>query len=155
MEIRLAKPKDLPVVVDILNKATQKLTLLGVPQWKYPWDAEFIAREIEQGVQYFATKKGRPVAVFAVKPVCMSEWTKTTQTVFYLYRLAVYPNKQGSGIGKAVCKKLIACAKKQNTHIYLDCYAGSAVLRKFYESAGFSYLGDFPEENYFISVFFA
>jgi hypothetical protein len=37
--------------------------------------------------------------------------------------------------------------------LYLDCWAGNKKLRNFYSNAGFDFIGDFPEEDYMISVF--
>jgi hypothetical protein len=40
-----------------------------------------------------------------------------------------------------------------NKTLYLDCWAGNEKLKEFYFNNGFEYVGDFPEEDYFISVF--
>jgi RimJ/RimL family protein N-acetyltransferase len=38
--------------------------------------------------------------------------------------------------------------------ILLDCWAGNEKLRAFYEKSGFKLLGEFPENDYEIAVFY-
>ena len=45
------------------------------------------------------------------------------------------------------------CENPLNITIYFDCWAGNNFLRKFYTEVGFEYMGDFPEEDYFVSAF--
>jgi len=68
----------------------------------------------------------------------------------YLYQIAILPEYQGKGIGKQITTFAQGLA---DLAVYLDCWAGNEKLKKFYTETGFKYLGDFPEEDYFISIF--
>ena len=47
----------------------------------------------------------------------------------------------------------LTLSKKLELLLYLDCWAGNDKLKNFYLNNGFKHVGDFPEEDYFISVF--
>ncbi|WP_088012228.1 GNAT family N-acetyltransferase [Gottfriedia acidiceleris] len=41
----------------------------------------------------------------------------------------------------------------ERVSIYLDCWAGNDKLKQFYQNYGLKQLGDFPENDYYISIF--
>lgn len=153
MEIMLATEKEEGLVLSILNAATQKLLWKNIKQWEYPWDAQLIRNDIKQGHQYIAWKQDNAVAVFSLAPLHNNPWAEAKDEDMYFYRFAVAPHAQGTGVGAAICKCLFACLDDSHQILYLDCWAGNDTLRCFYTHAGFEYLGDFPEDNYQISVF--
>jgi RimJ/RimL family protein N-acetyltransferase len=71
----------------------------------------------------------------------------------YLYRIAILPEYQGKSIGKEIINHACKYSENVNKSLYLDCFAGNEKLRSFYLKSGFDYCGDFPEEDYSISVF--
>ncbi len=49
---------------------------------------------------------------------------------------------------------LIRESENLNTNnLYLDCWAGNKKLRNFYLESGFIYMGDYPEDDYYISIY--
>lgn len=81
------------------------------------------------------------VASFCIKPY------KTNAA--YAYRIAVHPDYQGTGIGKAIC----AWLKSYEQPVYLDCWNGNEKLKSFYKENGGHRIGVFPEADYEICVF--
>lgn len=59
------------------------------------------------------------VASFCIKPY------KTN--AMYAYRIAMHPDYQGTGIGKAICTWL----KSYEQPVYLDCWNGNEYYRAF------------------------
>lgn len=154
MEIKLAVLEDLDGILGILNAATKKLLDLKVDQWKYPWEAALIEEDIRERLQYTVKDGDRIIAVFSIKDLISNPWEpENCAEQCYLYRIAVHPDAQGTGVGEAVCNWAKAYAVSRRKSVYLDCWAGNEKLKAFYIKAGFEKLGDFPEENYQISVF--
>jgi GNAT superfamily N-acetyltransferase len=71
----------------------------------------------------------------------------------YLHALMIEPTKQGNGLGLVFLEGVLRLMDGQKGTILLDCWAGNAKLRKFYEGAGFTHHGNFLEEDYEISVY--
>ena len=74
--------------------------------------------------------------------------------VWFLYGLVVGPHWQGQGWGQ----KLLNGIRAQNylassAVLTLDCWAGNSKLRRFYADAGFTLLGEFPENDYWVAAF--
>jgi RimJ/RimL family protein N-acetyltransferase len=63
------------------------------------------------------------------------------------------PEIQGNSLGRDIIDYACKYAERNYTAIYLDCYSGNKKLREFYLKSGLDYVGDFPEEDYFVSVF--
>lgn len=71
----------------------------------------------------------------------------------YLYRIAILPEYQGKGLGLGIVEFSLDYSKNMGKSLYLDCWAGNKKLRSFYSNTGFDFIGNAPEEDYFISVF--
>jgi ribosomal protein S18 acetylase RimI-like enzyme len=71
----------------------------------------------------------------------------------YLYRVALLPEYQGKNIGLKVTNYACQISRDLKKILYLDCWAGNVNLKNFYLKAGFDFCGDFPEEDYMLSVF--
>jgi ribosomal protein S18 acetylase RimI-like enzyme len=146
--------QDIDALLDILNRAADKLLAKGIQQWVSPWQAESIRRAIESGEQFLATDAGQVVAVFKLSVESSNPAVEAAQPGnLYLSQLAVDPEKQNQGVGKRVMKQILQDAAALGKTLYLDCWAGNHTLKTFYHSCGLESLGDFPEEDYFITVF--
>jgi len=72
----------------------------------------------------------------------------------YLHKLMVDPDHRGRALGRMLLdgvRSLIT--DHEPALIVLDCWAGAARLRRFYERCGFALHGVFPEDDYEITVF--
>ncbi|MGV2941336.1 GNAT family N-acetyltransferase [Mesobacillus sp. LC4] len=65
----------------------------------------------------------------------------------------MHPEYQGKGYGSVITSWSCQYARQLVEELYLDCWAGNEKLKNFYSENGFEYVGDFPEEDYYISVF--
>ena len=152
ISISKATEKDLNDILDILNRATQKLLAKGVMQWEYPWDENVIAEDISNGLFYIANNDENTVGCFGLKSF-ENNMFNGDNSGMYFYHLAVHPDHSGKNYSVEMCDFVQAFAKENNITVYFDCWAGNDFLKKFYTDAGFEYMGDFPEEDYFVSVF--
>ena len=154
MEIGIAATSELEGILEVLNAATKKLLDKKVEQWKYPWETVPIEADIREKLQYSVKSGNRTIAVFSVKDISCNPWEpEGCDNQCYLYRIAVHPDVQGTGVGEAIWAWVKAYAEHENKTVYLDCWAGNEKLKAFYSKAGFTHLGEFPEEDYQISVF--
>lgn len=152
MNIYLANEKDTTAILSILNEVTTHLHSKNIMQWEYPWQSVAIETDIKSQYQYIVKDKDNIAAVFSLKPMPDNLWN-LDETGLYLYRIAVLPDYQGQKIGQFLCNYVKDYVKENGKRVYLDCWAGNEKLKNFYRAAGFRYLGDFSEEDYFISVF--
>lgn len=154
IQIRPALAQESDAVLDILNRAKDKLLAKGIQQWTSPWKADTIRQSIESGEQFVAIQNGQAVAVFKLSSQSSNRLVEATQPGnLYLIQLAVDPGKQNQGIGKGVIEQILQFAAEHGKTLYLDCWAGNHKLKAFYRGCGLESLGDFPEEDYFITVF--
>ena len=153
MEIRLANLEDCQQVVSVLNEVTIHLSRKGIEQWNYPWDSSIIQTQIKSNCSYVLLKDGVVIGTFCIS--CIDHINDVTVPLHskYLSQIAISPAYQGQNYGKQITDFACALAKNNNKTLYLDCWAGNDKLRDFYERNGFEYVGDFPEEDYYISIF--
>jgi GNAT superfamily N-acetyltransferase len=152
--LRPAGLHDCEALLGILNGATDKLLAKGIQQWTYPWEAEPLQQAIESGEQFLAIESGKVIAVFKLSRQSSNPVVEAAQPgTLYLSQLAVEPKKQSQGVGSRVMTQILLYAADLGKTLYLDCWSGNHKLKAFYQSCGLESLGDFPEEDYFITVF--
>lgn len=153
VEIKLAEINNLDNIVELLNKVTLHLHEKGINQWVYPWNRREIEGDIEKGYTYVLVIDNLVAATFSLKDIENIEALLVEPNSKYLYRIAILPEYQGKKLGVEIVN--FACDYLRNLRrvLYLDCFAGNKKLRDFYSKSGFNFMGDFPEEDYMISVF--
>lgn len=74
---------------------------------------------------------------------------------WYLHALMLEPEEQGRELGKGFIEGVLGSMRVagRSGTVVLDCWAGNAKLRRFYQGIGFRHHGDFPENDYYISVY--
>ena len=152
-QIRLAELSDLEDIVDLLNKVTLDLHQKGINQWDSPWDAEEIEEEIRDSQVYVLTVEDSIIGTFSIKIIDEFAPLEVEPESRYLYRIVVLPDYQGKGLGLEIVNYACRYVDELGKRLYLDCWAGNQKLRNFYSQAGFEFVGEFPEEDYLISVF--
>jgi len=153
-EIRLADKNDTLTIVDILNKVTLNLQEKNINQWVYPWEYEKLNTEMENGNIYVLAVGQMIIGTFFLKDIGSNIISHANQlNNMYLYRIAILPEYQGKNIGLKIINFACEESRKSRKILYLDCWAGNEKLKSFYSKAGLHFCGDFPEENYMISVF--
>lgn len=153
MVIRLATLDDKGIVLDILNKVTLDLHGKGIQQWEYPWDADKLVSEIKKNYVYVLLKDENIIGTFCIKEIDELSEFKIDSRSNYLSQIAILPYYQGNKLGSVITNFACAYVKEGSKTLYLDCWAGNQKLKDFYLNNGFTYEGDFPEDDYFISIF--
>lgn len=154
--IQKAAPADLSAILRLLNETAAGLHRRGIRQWETPWDPEEIRAEIAGGRVWSAWDGGALAGTFSLRPLETASWLPGDAEPggqWYLYRVALHPSRQGRGEGQTLVRFACSLAQEAKKNLYLDCWAGSGALRRFYTSAGFDTIGIFPEEDYEIAVF--
>lgn len=152
--LRPACSHEAGVIADLLNQATLKLLAKGIPQWRYPCDVRALQNAVENGEQIAFTHQDRVVATARLSSSSSNPAIEAAHPGnLYLSQLAVLADFQNQNIGKQALKLLIDHAKALGKTLYLDCWAGNTRLKQFYAESGLMLLGDFPEEDYFVTVF--
>jgi GNAT superfamily N-acetyltransferase len=153
MEIRLATLNDQQQVLSVLNKVTLGLQKKGINQWDYPWHVDKIVSEIKNNHTYVLLMGKEIVGTFCIKDIdFLSQLTINSKSI-YLSQIAILPEYQGNNLGLVIIEFACSFAIEVNKTIYLDCWAGNDKLKDFYLNTDFKYQGDFPEDDYFISIF--
>jgi GNAT superfamily N-acetyltransferase len=153
MEIRRAGNKDLDQVVEILNKVAENLQQKGIYQWAYPWDRNEIEQEIKKDQSFTLLIDEKVIGIFFIGKIDRLSDLIIAPQSNYLNKIAILPEYQGNNFGAAIIEYACCFARQMNKTLYLDCWAGNDKLRAFYSRHGFNYVGDFPEDDYYISVF--
>jgi GNAT superfamily N-acetyltransferase len=148
MEIRLARQEDVEGILSILNAASLDLLEKGINQWEYPWDEKVLVKQL--GFLYVGTVAGKVICTFGIKDV---KDLHVAESGKYLYQIAIHPEYQGKGYGPVITSWACQYSRSLGEELYLDCWAGNQKLKHFYSENGLDYVGDFPEEDYYISVF--
>ncbi len=153
--ISQAKPEDTPGLVGLLNAVTERLHQRAIHQWNDPWKADAIEADIVRNSVFLLWEPERIIGTYSFKTLESNPWrSKNRSQSLYLYRIALHPDYQGKAIGKKLVFHALAMGRRQRMEVWLDCWAGNEKLKQFYRAAGFLHAGDFPEEDYRISVFY-
>jgi ribosomal protein S18 acetylase RimI-like enzyme len=153
-EIRLADKNDAGMIVELLNKVTLNLHQKNINQWTYPWNFEEIEWDIKSENTYVILLDNLIAGTFSIKVMDTEAGVPVFEAnSLYLYRIAILPEYQGKKLGIKVTDYACRVSRDLKKVLYLDCWAGNANLKNFYSKAGFYFCGDFPEEDYMISVF--
>ncbi len=153
-KIRLAEKEDLKPIVELLNNVTLNLLRKNINQWTLPWDSYVIGGDIENGNVYIMTSNEYIIGTFSLRNMSSNLSINISESNnLYLYRIAILPEYQGKDAGCELIDYAVQISRNLGKSLYLDCWAGNEKLKTFYSKAGFNYCGDFPEEDYQISVF--
>ena len=156
LSIQKALLPDAMPIARLLDEVTVQLHQKGILQWEHPWDPDKIGQDILLE-RVWACRDGKElVGTFSLRPLQTALWLDRRAKPdgqWYLYRIALRPSCQGSGLGTELIRFACCLADHAQKDLYLDCWAGNHALRRFYSSANFDTVGIFPEENYQICVF--
>lgn len=153
MRIRLANADDYKKLVYVLNETALDLHNKGINQWDYPWNENEVLNQIKSSFLYTVLVNEQVIGTFGIKDINSLSDCLIQPCSQYLYQIAILPEFQGKGYGQAIIDWAFGYARETKISLYLDCWAGNEKLKCFYQENGFHYEGDFPEEDYYISVF--
>jgi GNAT superfamily N-acetyltransferase len=151
--IRLGEATDLTCIVELYNEVTLDLLAKGINQWKYPWDSSHVKKEIINKKIFVLENNDWIIGAFSISNTSGLEHLQINRNNKYLSKIALLPKFQGKGFGAKILKFAISYANDEGTNLYLDCWAGNSKLQDFYRENGLVHIGDFPENDYYISIF--
>jgi GNAT superfamily N-acetyltransferase len=147
--IKKANNKNAERVLEIYNKVTSELLRKEIHQWEYSWTKNDILSMINN---LYLLNDGEDVIGCFELILLDSNNYMMKQGDLYLGKIAILPEYQGQSLLSRVIDYTKELSIKENRNCYLDCWAGNHKLRKVYEKYAI-YLGDFKEDNYYISIF--
>nr|WP_283164714.1 GNAT family N-acetyltransferase [Lysinibacillus sp. Bpr_S20] len=136
-----------------MNEVTLNLQQKGIHQWEYPWDNIKIKNQIKNNFLYILIVAEEIIGTFCINDIENINEFSLDDKGKYLSQIAILSKFQGKNIGSAITKFACVFANGLDKTLYLDCWAGNEKLKQFYSRNGLEYIGDFPEENYFVSIF--
>ncbi|KAF9109687.1 hypothetical protein BGX27_007338 [Mortierella sp. AM989] len=172
---RQARPEELDIFIDILERAAQWMEANNFNQWipgsfVAPKTRAHIANSISLGNAYFIISPTRSATVSASNPTqdniigtftlnytdpfdemlwkdIVQDWTDAV----YLHRLVVEREYKGLGLGpKALMFAEMEGLKHGKHYLRLDCMADNKLLKAYYrEKAHFKEFDDYPGERLF------
>lgn len=151
--VRKATKDDAKEVFQILRNAASWLNEKNINQWEHLHnDVEIneIMEDIVEDITYIVENKNTDiVAVFNFSPNQnpwdIEMWGKREDKAFYLHRFAVHQEHHHKQIGKRTLEWMINSYQVNNSYIRLDCIGNNPVLNKFYQRAGFQFMGHVGE----------
>ncbi|WEG19260.1 GNAT family N-acetyltransferase (plasmid) [Alkalihalophilus pseudofirmus] len=152
-KIRLARQNDLDRILFILNQTTLDLKQKGINQWHYPWDDNKVLNQVMNDSTYILLLNNEIVGTFCISEIDKINELQVEPLSKYLTQIAILPELQGMNLGKRIINFAGSLVEELNKPLYLDCWAGNKKLKEFYLNNNFVFIGDYPEENYFVSIF--
>jgi GNAT superfamily N-acetyltransferase len=166
IQVRRAFKDDAQWIVDLSFRVQKILTASGSLQEIGPLSLQAVEISTRGGFVYLLEMNGLRVGCVLIEPldgiysntqkIQYIKWgvNYLPNPLWYLQSLMLEPSERGKGLGLIFIDGVLRLIKDQGGTIILDCWAGNSKLRSFYELAGFVHHGEFPENDYEISVYF-
>jgi GNAT superfamily N-acetyltransferase len=149
LEVRRAGRDDVDEIVDVLSEAARWLIARGIRQWPDPFPRERVAALVERGDFYLARLGGATVGTLALMWSDPTFWGERPPDAGYVHALAMRRAWAGRGLGGRLldwAAERVAVAGRE--YLRLDCLAGNAELRRYYERRGFEPRGDVAVDDF-------
>ena len=170
LHVRPALPDDTSSIISLSTRVQTALTASGSLQEIGPLARTVVETSIAGSHGYVLELNGRPIGSVLIDPldgtfvntanIAYVSWgvveNLSPGPFWYLHALMLEPAEQGGGLGRGFMEgvlRLMRVEQGREGVVVLDCWAGNEKLRRFYAEAGFEYYGDFPEDDYQISVY--
>lgn len=140
-----ATPADLPALFALYDEAARWLTAAGIAQWPVPFPVHFLTSAIARGAQFVRRENGEIAAALSLRDSDPKFWGDAGKdgSALYVHRLVVARAHAGNNLGG----DLLAWVERRTAQVgkralRLDCWAGNARLRQYYQDAGFTCRGE-------------
>ncbi|OLT15757.1 hypothetical protein BJF78_16090 [Pseudonocardia sp. CNS-139] len=139
VEVRRAAAADVDVVIGVLDESAAWLAARGVVQWPPAFRPEWLEPALRDGDVWLAERDGAAVATVTL------QWADRLWPddgrAGYVHRFAVC--RRAAGLGPELLAWAAGATRDRGRDLLrLDCDAGNARLRRYYEAAGFAHRGD-------------
>lgn len=164
--VRRAIPDDSTWIVGLSERVQAALTASGSLQEIGPLALPMVELSIQEDHTYVLQVDQDRVGSVLVDPldginpntltIEYNDWAleKLPRPLWYLHGLMIEPAEQRNGMGLIFLEGVLQLMKVEGGTIVLDCWEGNIKLRAFYQKAGFSQKGTFPESDYKIAVYY-
>lgn len=153
-----AHKNELDVVMEILDEAAVWLIAKGIRQWLSPppksvWD--LVEKEIEKSHVFLVRTQVDNYSVGTFRLTWREpELWNDTNDAGYVCSLATRTHVKGYGVGATILNWVKGYIKSNNRkYLRLDCIATNPVIRQYYETLGFSYLGQVSQDGYTLALY--
>lgn len=155
LDFKVARPEDLPLVMEILAETAAWLKQKGINQWPSPpnehWQrrmAEAIQREEVYTVGIVKNRFG------IVRFTWADPYWPDDNLAGYVHSIAVRSEIHGQNLGGLILFWAMMKTKQEGRQfLRLDCLAGNGRLRRYYEDQGFSYQGEVIDQDYVAALY--
>jgi ribosomal protein S18 acetylase RimI-like enzyme len=144
------------IVIRLLDEAARWLEGRGIRQWRPGAFDHRVTEGVARGEFYLAWQDSAVVGTFQVQSSDPRIWGADgdDDTALYLHSLAVAQSVHGKGIGCSLLSHAERLtAERGKSLLRLDCWAGNARLRAYYEAAGFTCVREAVEETWSCALF--
>lgn len=146
--MRIARPGELGIVLDLMGEAAAWLREKGVNQWQAPFRVERIADGIAGGRVWFAEiddeDEREVIATITIDDFADPDfWTEADDldSALYVHRMAVRRRYAGLGLGEQMLKWAAMLAREQGkSRLRLDANRDNEALQDYYRRHGWTHV---------------
>ncbi len=142
-----ARARDARAVAELLNAAADTLTVqYGVGFWSRHSTDRGVKWLMRIGKVYIVRDRGSMIATLTLTPrkpwAIDIDYFTNVATAMYVLSMAVRPDRQSRGIGRACVEEAVAlCRAVSANAIRLDAFDATAGAGRFYQKCGFRDVG--------------
>lgn len=147
VRITIAVPFEAPAIAAVRAAAADRLTrAFGEGHWSSHTDDAVVARDMKKSTVLVARDRGTIVGTLTLqtkKPWAIdAAYFTPCSKPLYLVNMAVTPERQRAGIGRALLAEALAVARDLRAEaVRLDAYDGPAGSGEFYRRCGYAAAG--------------
>jgi ribosomal protein S18 acetylase RimI-like enzyme len=145
LQFRRSSLEDLPRLLEIFKDVTALMIENGIHQWdgSYP-NAAVVINDIRKGTSWVATVNERIIGTYCLDDLQDEQyrditWSFKSDKVAVIHRVAIEPDSQAMGLGKALCTHSEEMASFLGFEVIrLDAYSGNDISNNMYLKLGYS-----------------
>lgn len=149
IEIVRADLEDVNTAIAIIEEVANWTMTTGFPNWQATNLKRVVVPASERGELYLARIEGEAAATFILQWEDEYFWGKRPEDAGYIHKLAVRRKFAGQNVGRQILQwaeqKVNEVGRK---YLRLDCQAYNPAINKYYQEAGFTFIGSFGDQKW-------
>ena len=143
LSIRPATEGDIELLLELLAAGARHALAHGIDMWPERFETALLQGDIGRGELYVARDGDLLVATFTHTFADPPVWGEDDGRASYIHRLAVAPDRRGSGLGHRLLAWAGETGRRRGRELLrLDTLHENARLRAWYEASGFTHVAD-------------